>query len=53
MIGHLLLRLSLPALWVVASLFMWIYAVRSRRLVRFRREVDERLIPELDRAAGV
>lgn len=49
----MLLWLSLPALRVVSSLFMWIYAVRSRRLARFRREVDERLIPELDRAVGV
>ncbi|WP_430433329.1 hypothetical protein [Methyloversatilis sp.] len=53
MTGHLLVWFGLPALLVVASLFMWIYAVRSRRLARFRREVDERLIPELDRAAGV
>lgn len=51
--GHLVLWFGLPALLVVASLFMWIYAARSRRLARFRREVDERLIPELDRAAGV
>jgi hypothetical protein len=51
--GHLLVWFGLPALLVVASLFMWIYAVRGRRLSRFRREVDERLIPELDRAAGL
>jgi hypothetical protein len=52
-IGHLLVWFGLPALLVISSLFMWIYAVRGRRLARFRREVDERLIPELDRAAGV
>lgn len=50
--GHLLLWSGLPALRVVSSLLMWICAVRSRRLARFRRAVDERLIPELDRASG-
>lgn len=51
--GQLLPRFGLPALWVFSSLLMWICAVRSRPLARFRREVDERLIPELDRASGV
>lgn len=51
--GHLLLWSGLPALWVVSSLFMWICAVRSRRLARFHRAAGERLIPELDRASGV
>jgi hypothetical protein len=44
--------LAMPALIVFGALALALIFLRSRRLSKFRREVDERLVAELDRRAA-
>lgn len=51
--GHLLVAFGLPVLAVAILLYALMRGARSRCLRLFRRDIEERLIPQLDRGAGM